>query len=181
MIKYLLLLFMISALSACSSSDGGDKNTNDKKMHDDDYASEIDIEINDNDSNASNSCEKCSENAECITENGEQKCVCNNGYDGDGENCYIICNENPPGIVSSIGGHALDVAFQKNFIYVANEYGGLYIYDVSAPDSPLLTSSIITYDAVISISVSGDYAYLSSVGKGLVIANISDPINPVVM
>ena len=52
-----------------------------------------------------NECEtgyfKCYDNAECINTEGSYECNCNNGYDGEGNDCYDV-NECEKGFVSKV-------------------------------------------------------------------------------
>lgn len=78
------------------------------------------------------------------------------------------------------------VTVRDNYAYISMFYvwdrSELRIFDVSAPADPVLLGDCdLGRGFVDAIFLSGDYAYIASEREGLVIANISDPYNPVVV
>ena len=78
------------------------------------------------------------------------------------------------------GYKTLDVAIQENYAYLAVEIG-LRVIDISDPYNPFKVALCWhnnLYDAV-TVSISGDYAYLGNLEDGFIIYDVSDPSNPV--
>jgi len=65
------------------------------------------------------------------------------------------------------------IALNSGYAYLAASAWGLYIYDITAPESPHIVDMVVSPDAD-SVDASGSYAYLASFA-GLKIADISDP------
>ena len=72
-------------------------------------------------------------------------------------------------------GIAHDVFVQGNYAYLADDYAGLEIYDVSDSSNPIMVGQFSKYDDVVDVRVHGDYAYVVDWTNGLaVIASIDD-------
>lgn len=71
---------------------------------------------------------------------------------------------------------ALDI--QNDFLYIANGIGGIVVYDISVPESPVFVSQINTTGAAQDIDISGDNAIVAVGGLGVDIIDFSDPANP---
>ena len=81
---------------------------------------------------------------------------------------------------------AVDVAANGDFIYVADNLGGLRIIDISTPASPVEVGFSDTFFAsggsingAVGVSISGNYAYVANSTSGLRILDISNPASPV--
>lgn len=86
--------------------------------------------------------------------------------------------------ILSIPGSFSRIVFKDNYLFIACDDEGFRIVDVSDPYIPTI-ASYIDYPHVTDCCVSGDYAYLTSLGIGggnissLYILDISEPSNPV--
>ena len=58
----------------------------------------------------------------------------------------------------------IDVAVVGNYAYVADDYGGLKIIDISSKTNPTLVGSIATSDAF-GVAVVGNYAYVADTDR----------------
>ncbi|MCF6276951.1 MAG: fibronectin type III domain-containing protein [Candidatus Magasanikbacteria bacterium] len=90
-----------------------------------------------------------------------------------------VSSSTAPSIVGSYtacGSNVYDLSVIGNYAYLACGVNGLYVVDVSSSTAPTLSDSINIGVVVRNISVSGDYAYLSS-SKEFAVINISDPAN----
>ena len=76
--------------------------------------------------------------------------------------------------------YANDVAVSGDYAYVAAAQSGLQVVDVSGPTSPVTVGHMDVLDAY-RVSVSGDYAYVVDIhdSEGFVVADVSDPRNPI--
>ena len=88
-----------------------------------------------------------------------------------------------PGRISS--GAMRGATVTDRYAYVANGDGGLRIFDVSNPIAPVEVGSLISnHDNLVSVAVSGHYAYVVSQSwslHGLQVVDVSDPAAPVVV
>ena len=83
--------------------------------------------------------------------------------------------------VGGFGGQAHDVAVNGNYAYVAMGRGGLYVFDISTPESPLLVSTHQIPGLSESVVVEMGYAYVMShhnLGDYLRIFDVLQPANP---
>ena len=80
---------------------------------------------------------------------------------------------------SNTNAQALGVAVAGNYAYLANQYDGLRIYDVSDPTNPFEVAHVNDGGLASCVVLSGNYAYLANGGDGLRIYNVSDPTHPV--
>jgi len=70
------------------------------------------------------------------------------------------------------------VAVSGTHAYVADNYGGLRVVDVSDPTSPQEVGFYRAWDAVAKgVKIAGHYAYVASV-KGLHVIDVSNPAGP---
>ncbi|MFB3895124.1 MAG: LVIVD repeat-containing protein [bacterium] len=79
---------------------------------------------------------------------------------------------------NEVSKNAIDTFVQGNYAYVADYYFGLYILDVSNPQSPYIVSSCATPGNPRDIFVNGDYAYIADNYDGLRIIDVSNPFHP---
>jgi len=70
-----------------------------------------------------------------------------------------------------------DVAISGSNAILADQAGGLKIFDISDPIQPNLIATYPTPDSFWSVTVSGNYAYVGS-SSGLDVLNISNPASP---
>lgn len=77
-------------------------------------------------------------------------------------------------------GSARGVTVSGNYAYVADhELGGVVIFDISDPASPVLAGSYDTPGLALSIVVEGNYAYVADHELGgLQVINVSNPASP---
>ncbi len=97
-----------------------------------------------------------------------------------------IGNPQNPVIIGSTGANGFpeDIHVMDNYAYVAWHAstldGGLKIFDISSPQSPLFLSSINTGSmSLMGVSVNGSYAYVANGWNSLEVFDISDPQNPI--
>ena len=76
-------------------------------------------------------------------------------------------------------GTARDVYVDGSYAYVSCGYGGLIIYDISTPLTPIKIGQINDIGYVESVAISGDYAYVAAGESGFISLNISDPTEPI--
>lgn len=67
---------------------------------------------------------------------------------------------------------------ENNIAYVADWFSGIHIYDISAPNRPLLLSSYHTPGSPKGIVVRGDIAYVADDDHGLQVLDVRDPRSP---
>jgi hypothetical protein len=75
-------------------------------------------------------------------------------------------------------GVAFGVQVVGNYAYVADNYSGLQIIDISNPTTPTLKGNYDTSGDAIGVQVVGNYAYVADYGSGLQIIDISNPTTP---
>lgn len=96
-----------------------------------------------------------------------------------------VSNPADVAVVSSktISGKVMDTKISGNVAAVAvegtSEEDGLYLIDISNPESPTPVG-FIEMSAARFVYLDGNYAYVSRMGNGLDIVDISDPANPFV-
>jgi hypothetical protein len=86
----------------------------------------------------------------------------------------------PDGTPAYNGANASDVVVQSNYVYLANGFDGLRIYDVANPAAPLHVGHKVFNNGgqwACSVAVSGAYAFLADY-VGLSAYDISDLSNP---
>ena len=74
--------------------------------------------------------------------------------------------------------YAEGVQVVGNYAYVADDYSGLQIINISNPAAPTLTGSYDTTGYAYGVQVVGNYAYVADAYSGLQIINISNPAAP---
>lgn len=79
---------------------------------------------------------------------------------------------------NEVSKNASDTFVRGNYAYVADYDFGLFIIDVSNPQSPYLISSCATPGSARDIFVSGNYAYIADHYDGLRIIDVSNPFTP---
>ena len=73
---------------------------------------------------------------------------------------------------------AYGVTICGDYAYVGAYAAGLFVIDISNPDSPSLAGTYNTPDYTNNVAIAGDYAYLADWSSGLRIVDISDPAHP---
>ncbi|PJB00275.1 MAG: hypothetical protein CO127_08780 [Ignavibacteria bacterium CG_4_9_14_3_um_filter_36_18] len=76
-------------------------------------------------------------------------------------------------------GKAMGVVVEGDYAYVADDFGGLRIIDISDRENPVEAGFINTIGYCQSVTIRGNYAYAACGGDGLIIIDISDPNSPV--
>ncbi len=74
-----------------------------------------------------------------------------------------------------------DIFVEGDFAYIANEYNGLSIYDVSNYSNPFFVGNCSTNGDARHIHVKNDLAYIANGLSGIVVVDVSDRENPVVI
>jgi Ca2+-binding RTX toxin-like protein len=72
----------------------------------------------------------------------------------------------------------LDVQIVGNYAYVADNFSGLQIIDISNPAAPTLKGNYDTSGNAYGVQIVGNYAYVADYGGGLKIIDVSDFTNP---
>jgi len=65
-----------------------------------------------------------------------------------------------------------------DYLYIADYYGSIKIYDISVREAPILLYTITGVGSAYGLKLSDDYLYVSCAGSGLKIYNISNPETP---
>ena len=68
-----------------------------------------------------------------------------------------------------------------NYSYIADEYGGLQIIDITDPSAPIFTGGVHTIKWAKDVFISGNYAFVADDEGGLKIIDISNPSIPVLI
>ncbi len=103
------------------------------------------------------------------------------GYDS-GLNIIDISNPENPKIKGWVYCcyNAVDIDVKGNYAYISDNDGAVKIIDVSDPSDPKLKGSISADGNSLDTEIVNNYLYITS-SKGLMIADISDPVNPKMM
>ena len=72
-----------------------------------------------------------------------------------------------------------EVTIQGNYVYVANNKGGLRIIDVSNPASPMVVGFCLENKRVFGVKVVNSTAYVASYQYGFYIFDVATPSNPI--
>ncbi|MEJ2720684.1 MAG: FlgD immunoglobulin-like domain containing protein, partial [bacterium] len=72
----------------------------------------------------------------------------------------------------------LDLCVAGDYAYVAAQWNGLTVLDVSAPSTPVLHGSYATSGSAQGIVVSGDLAFVAQGNSGLAVIDITNPASP---
>ena len=76
-------------------------------------------------------------------------------------------------------GRAYGVYVSGGYAYVADDWAGLRVIDVSDPQNPVEVGYHDTPSIALGIYVSGDYAYVTDRDAGLRVIDVGNPYNPV--
>ncbi len=76
---------------------------------------------------------------------------------------------------------AWGVAVSGTVAYVADDFFGLQVIDVSDPGSPVILGSVDTPGTARGVAVSGAVAYVADGVPGLQVIDVSDPGSPVIL
>ena len=95
---------------------------------------------------------------------------------------HVVLPELPPTIGSiDTWGSAIDVAVANSHIFIADVSGGMKVFDISDPTSPVLADSLAWDYPAVGIGVAGSHAYVGCGWFGdagsLEIVDIVDPAN----
>ena len=71
-----------------------------------------------------------------------------------------------------------DVDLYENFLYVADDTNGVFIFDVHDPSNPILIGSCDTPGHALGIKIDGINAFIADGDSGLQIVQIADSISP---
>jgi len=88
---------------------------------------------------------------------------------GDNVNSYLdmrsISTSGAPTRLGSVAfgpfGSAMGVDLVGNTAYLATNFGGLALYDISAPATPILRTTTSTVGAAVGVAVSGSHVYVA--------------------
>ena len=75
-------------------------------------------------------------------------------------------------------GYAYGVAVSGTHAYVANDYFGLQVIDITNPTSPQIVGSVDTPVSALAVAVSGTHAYVADYTSGLQVIDITNPASP---
>ncbi|MBD3272411.1 MAG: hypothetical protein GF384_07745, partial [Elusimicrobia bacterium] len=114
------------------------------------------------------------------------------GLTGDGSSIFIslisggfciadISDPELPVLIKRInepGGNASKMAVQGNFLYMVDSHGGMWVFDISDDDDPVVAFHYDTDFAAEGICVKDDYVYIANHDEGLEIVDVSDPYYP---
>jgi len=89
-----------------------------------------------------------------------------------------ISNPASPFEVSAIDYTANDVFVIDDYMYLAHDYRGVLIYDISDPSNPTLIGMYEEHTLGYAVWVDGAYVYLGD-SNGLIIIDVSDKTNPI--
>jgi hypothetical protein len=93
-----------------------------------------------------------------------------------------VANPAAPDPISTLStpGYALGIDVADQYAYIANDYYGLRIVDVSNPISPTEAGAYVLpgFGSVKDVAVADHYAYLASGLNGLRVIDVSNPISP---
>ena len=85
----------------------------------------------------------------------------------------------PAGLGMIYEGNILDITINGRFVYVANYYEGLKIFDVSEATTILPTGQYKTQGSASTIQVVDNVAYVADSFQGLQVIDISNPTKPI--
>jgi len=93
---------------------------------------------------------------------------------------YTIDIRDPirPSLICERVGEAYDVAVSGDYLFIAGNNNGLYVYDISNPINPIFVARCDTPGKCIDVVIQGDLAFVADYYHGLQIIDISDPTNP---
>jgi len=71
---------------------------------------------------------------------------------------------------------------EQKFAFLASSYDGVKIINITTPQSPKLVGTIFTgWGEMLEVTVKDGLAYCANADYGLLVANVSDPTNPVIL
>jgi|GEM_PF-5775393 len=73
--------------------------------------------------------------------------------------------------------NARGIDIDNNYAYIADDFGGVTIFDITIPFSPLKVSSVATSDRALNLKVDQDLLYVAAL-TGVDIFDVSDPYTP---
>jgi len=88
-----------------------------------------------------------------------------------------ISDPSNPFYISSFGYGGDFFISNNDYVYTADPFADMMIYDVSDPYNPAFVSAFNSMDSLITVEVSGNYAYSAGL-NGLHIIDISNPASP---
>jgi hypothetical protein len=71
-----------------------------------------------------------------------------------------------------------DVATVGNYVYLVSQYGELFVFDLTVPETPVYVTYVATSGNAWDVKVSGNYAYVAVEASGLRIFDITNPASP---
>jgi len=80
--------------------------------------------------------------------------------------------------IANTPGEDQGVAVVGGYAYVAADFSGLQVIDVSNPVAPAIVGSVDTPDRAMSVTVAGSYAFVADLESGLQIIDVTDPSSP---
>jgi len=75
-------------------------------------------------------------------------------------------------------GMAWGVAISGTYAYVAGDYSGLQVIDITNPENPQITGSVDTPGSARGVAISGTHAYVADDWSGLQVIDITNPESP---
>ena len=70
------------------------------------------------------------------------------------------------------------MAVSGTHAYVADDYSGLQVIDITNPASPQIVGSVDTPGGAMDVAVSGTYAYVADDRNGLQVIDVTNPMSP---
>lgn len=80
--------------------------------------------------------------------------------------------------IGSYSVYGLDVDVSGDYAFVASQWNGLVVVDVSTPSTPTLHGSYTTSGSAQGIVVSGNLAHVAQGYEGFAVIDVTDPANP---
>lgn len=108
-------------------------------------------------------------------------------YIADGLDGLVVVDVSNPAMPTVVGsyntpGNAQDVAIENGYAYIADGIaGGLEIIDVIDPSNPVGMGSYPMQNNTLGIDVRNQVVFVAGGGSGLVLFDVSDPMNPVLL
>jgi len=80
-----------------------------------------------------------------------------------------------PELIKAIGGAATDVEVVGDAAFVTFGSGGLAVFDITNPESPVILDRLDTPGEAGDVVISGDYAYVADSASGFAVIDVSAP------
>jgi hypothetical protein len=77
-----------------------------------------------------------------------------------------------------IGDEAVNLVVSDNTVLLVDRFNGLFLFDISLPDTPQLLSRYNTTGLTLDVAVSNQIAFIANDGEGVWILNVSTPASP---